>query len=115
MADKLFYSIRDVAEMLQVNTSLLRFWEKEFPWLRPAKSQGGVRRYSEQDIALLRRIHYLTRDCGYTLEGARDQIRQERRENRTALTTGQAFDPRREIEAHLLEVRQFLSTLKEEL
>ncbi|MBQ0015741.1 MAG: MerR family transcriptional regulator [Bacteroidales bacterium] len=75
---KLYYSISEVAERLGVNASLLRYWEKEFPMLQPYKNAHGTRKYKEEDIALLQHIKYLTRDCGYTLEGAREQIKQNK-------------------------------------
>ena len=75
MTDKLYHPIGEVAEMLNVNPSLLRFWETEFPALKPHKNKKGTRFYTDDDIALLRQIYHLTRDCGYTLEGAREQLR----------------------------------------
>ena len=72
---KLFYTIGEVAEMFNVNTSLLRYWESEFPQLKPHKTTKGTRSYTEKDIALLRRIYHLTKECGYTLDGAREQLR----------------------------------------
>lgn len=72
---KLYYSIKEVAEMLNVNASLLRYWESEFSQLRPRKTAGGSRAYTEKDIALLREIYRLTKECGFTLEGARQQLK----------------------------------------
>ena len=72
---KLYYTIGEVASLLNENSSTLRFWEKEFPNLRPTKNAKGDRRYTESDIELLRRIQQLTRDAGYTLDGAREQLR----------------------------------------
>lgn len=101
---KLYYSIGEVAGMLDVAPSVLRFWEGEFDCIRPVKNRRGVRSYTEHDIELIRRIHYLTRDCGYTLEGAREQMRQRPVE-----------DPKMEVIKHLQEVRSFLSELKDNL
>ena len=72
---KLYYSIGEVAQLLDVNASLLRYWETEFNSLKPIKNKKGDRSYTEKDIELLKRIHYLTRECGYTLDGAREQLR----------------------------------------
>lgn len=104
MEEKLYYSIGEVARMLDVAPSVLRFWENEFSQIKPVKNKRGVRSYTKHDIDLLRRIHYLTRDCGYTLEGAREQMRTRAME-----------DPRVELVANLNEVRQFLVSLKETL
>ena len=104
MEDKLYYSIGEVAAMLGVAPSVLRFWETEFDCIRPTKNRRGSRSYTRHDIELLQRIHYLTRDCGYTLEGAREQMRQRPVE-----------DPKMEVVKNLQEVRSFLVELKETL
>ena len=104
MDKKLYYSIGEVAAMLDVATSVLRFWETEFDCIRPVKNKRGSRSYTQHDIDLLRRIHYLTRDCGYTLEGAREKMRQRPME-----------DPKMEVVKNLQEVRDFLVSLKETL
>ena len=104
MDKKLYYSIGEVAAMLGVRTSVLRFWESEFDCLRPVKTSSGARNYTEHDIELLRRIHYLTRECGYTLEGAREQMR-----------TRPVNDPRMEVINNLQTVRSFLVVLKDTL
>ena len=74
-AHKLYYNIGEVAGMLGVAPSVLRFWEDEFEQIKPTKNKRGVRSYTQQDIEVLKRIRYLTRDCGYTLEGAREQLK----------------------------------------
>jgi DNA-binding transcriptional MerR regulator len=102
--NKLYHSIGEVAEMLGEAPSVLRFWETEFDCIRPVKNRRGSRSYTEHDIELLRRIKYLTRDCGYTLEGAREQMRQRPLE-----------DPKMELVKQLQEVRSFLVELKETL
>lgn len=76
---KLYYTISEVAGMLNVNSSLLRFWETEFPQLRPAKNRHGSRTYTEKDIELVKRIYHLTKECGYTLDGAREQLKKRRK------------------------------------
>jgi DNA-binding transcriptional MerR regulator len=102
MENKLYYTISEVAAMLDVAPSVLRFWETEFDCIRPAKNRRGSRTYTARDIELLRRIHYLTRDCGYTLEGAREQLRQRPND-----------DPRMEVINNLQQLRKFLTELKE--
>jgi DNA-binding transcriptional MerR regulator len=72
---KSFYSIGEVAAMLNVAPSLIRFWEKEFDILAPAKTQGGTRKFSREDIDHLRLIHHLVKEKGFTLQGARDSIK----------------------------------------
>ena len=102
MTDKLYHPIGEVAQMLNVNPSLLRFWETEFPALKPHKNKKGTRFYTDDDIALLRQIHHLTRDCGYTLEGAREQLRLNNK-----------LDDKMQLIQTLTETRQFLADLKE--
>ena len=76
---KLYYSIREVAELLDVEPYVLRFWEKEFPTLSPRKSKGGLRLYKQSDIDELRVIKELLYTEKYTIEGARRQITTGRR------------------------------------
>lgn len=73
--EKLYFSIGEVAEMFDVNTSLIRFWEKEFPQLHPKKNTRGNRVYSKKDIELFKKIHHLVKEKGYTLEGAKNALR----------------------------------------
>lgn len=104
MDKKLYYSIGEVSEMVGEPQSVLRFWETEFTSLRPVKNRRGVRSYTERDVELVRRIHYLTRECGYTLEGVREQLRVRPIE-----------DPKQQVVNNLLELRQTLVALKETL
>lgn len=104
MEDKLYYSIGEVAAMLGVAPSVLRFWETEFGQLHPVKNRRGVRSYTRRDVELLQRIHYLTRDCGYTLEGAREQLRAH-----------PDADPKMQVVQTLTDLRAFLTDLKERL
>jgi DNA-binding transcriptional MerR regulator len=73
--DKQYYSISETAEMFSVKTSLLRSWEKEFELLKPFKNQKGTRFFTQKDIEIIRSILYLTKEKGYTLQGAKDEIR----------------------------------------
>lgn len=73
--EKLYFSIGEVADMFEVNASLIRFWEKEFPQLHPKKNGRGNRVYSKKDIELFRKIHHLVKEKGFTLEGAKNALR----------------------------------------
>lgn len=75
--ERLFYSIGDVATILNVSTSLIRFWEKEFPMLKPRKTQKGNRQYSAEEIELLKKIYTLVRVNGFTLDGARKALQEK--------------------------------------
>jgi DNA-binding transcriptional MerR regulator len=72
---KLYYTIGEVAEMFEVNTSLIRFWEKEFSVLKPKKNKKGNRLFTAKDIENIRRIYQLVKEQGYTLEGAKAQLK----------------------------------------
>lgn len=68
---KLYYSIREVAELTDLKPHVLRYWETEFEQLAPKKNRAGNRAYTERDIETVRRIQALLRDDKYTIEGAR--------------------------------------------
>ena len=68
---KLYYSIGEVAEMFDVNTSLIRFWEKEFKVIKPKKNKKGNRLFTQKDIDNLKKIYQLVKVQGYTLDGAK--------------------------------------------
>lgn len=72
---KQYYKIKEVAEILDVPQSTLRFWEKEFPMIKPIRSSHNIRYYRPQDIEQLRIIHYLIKDKGLKIEAAREQLR----------------------------------------
>lgn len=72
---KRYYKIGEVAEMFDVATSLVRYWESEFTQLKPIKSKSGIRRYRKEDILLIDRIYELVRNQGYTLEGAKKALK----------------------------------------
>ena len=83
MADdsrKLFYSIGEVADIFHLNESTLRFWEKEFPTvIKPKKNAKGTRNYTKDDIESVRLIHFLLKEKGMTLVGARKKLREEKK------------------------------------
>lgn len=73
--DKRYFTIGEVATLLNVNASVLRFWETEFPDLQIRKDRSGARLYTKENLALLRTIQMLLREKGFTIEGARAQLR----------------------------------------
>ena len=73
--EKVAYSIQEVAEMFKVNASLLRYWEKEFNFIRPQKSEKGTRKYSEEDINNIRLVYHLVKEKGLTLAGAKQKLK----------------------------------------
>jgi len=73
---KRYYSIGEVAELLDVKTSVLRFWEESFKQLNPRKSSGGNRLYTVKDIQTIEKIYHLVKDQKYTLDGAEKALDQ---------------------------------------
>ena len=71
LPDKLYYSIGEVAKAFDVNTSLIRYWEQEFPIIKPKKTKKGNRYFTPSDIENLKIIYHLVKEKGYTLDGAR--------------------------------------------
>ena len=74
---KLYYSIGEVAEMFHVNTSLIRFWEKEFSIIQPKKSKKGNRMFTVKDIENFNKIYNLVKTNGYTLDGAKKALKEK--------------------------------------
>lgn len=103
--EKQYYSISEVAELLDVNASLIRFWEKEFPALKPKKDRKGARKFTPKDIALLRSIHHLVKRRGFTLEGARNHLSSRPSE----------VEHEAEIASRLEAIKSFLLELKDSL
>ncbi len=102
---KLFYSISEVAELLNVTESLLRYWEKEFPTIHPKKVGRGVRQYTENDIDAIRVVYRYVKDCGMTLTGAKEAIKRDKGNP----------DKKTEIIERLKFVRDELQTINREL
>ena len=105
LPEKLYYSIGEVADAFGVNTSLIRFWEKEFDVLKPKKNAKGNRRFTPQDIKNLELIFHLVKERGFTLEGAKIHIKEKKH---------QTLD-KFEIILKLKAVRAALLQIKEEL
>jgi DNA-binding transcriptional MerR regulator len=105
MADKLYYSIGEVAGMFNVNASLIRFWEKEFSILKPQKNKKGNRLFTSRDIENFRLIYHLVKEKGYTIQGAREYLSKNRSE----------AEKNQDVVKTLQEIRQFLIDLDKKL
>ncbi|MDC6351279.1 MerR family transcriptional regulator [Zeaxanthinibacter sp. PT1] len=79
LPEKRYYGIGEVAKAFDVNTSLIRFWEKEFDVLKPKKNAKGNRKFTPQDIKNLQLIYHLVKERGFTLEGAKTHLKEERK------------------------------------
>ena len=102
---KKYYSIQEVAKMYNVNESLLRFWETEFPQLKPRRAGRDIRQYSKDDIKLVGVIHDLVKRRGLKLSAARDVLRKNKD---GAYRSNEAIDTLKAIRAQLVELRKNL-------
>ena len=103
---KLYYSIKEVAEMFDLNESTLRYWEREFPFLRP-KTTGSakIRQYQEKDIEQIRLINNLVKVRGFKIAAARKILTQNKK----------GVDKRADVLERLINVRMELQALKKQL
>ena len=107
MADKLFYSIGEVAEMFDVNASLIRHWESQFSMLRPKRNKKGNRLFSPEDVENLKMIYHLVKERGMTLEGAKKALRKAPSES--------GVDRDAELMERLQRIRALLVEVREDL
>ncbi len=105
LPEKRYYNIGEVAEAFSVNTSLIRFWEKEFDVLQPKKNAKGNRKFTPEDIKNLELIYHLVKERGFTLEGAKIHLKENKQ---------QTYD-RVEIIRKLETVKSELLKIKEQL
>ncbi len=83
LPEKRYYAIGEVAKAFDVNTSLIRFWEKEFEVLKPKKNAKGNRLFTPTDIKNLELIYHLVKERGFTLEGAKIHLKEEKKKTLT--------------------------------
>jgi len=103
--EKLYYSIGEVAEIFTVAPSLIRFWESEFEIIKPKKNRKGNRQFTKEDIDNVRTIYHLVKEKGFTLQGAKEMLRND----------SQAVKDKMEMLDSLRNVRRFLVELREKL
>ncbi len=101
--NKLYYSIGEVAKLFNVNSSLIRFWESEFDILKPKKNKKGNRLFTQKDLAYLKIIYELVKEKGYTLEGAKRALKEDRN----------ALLEKQEVKDRLTKIKSQLEALKE--
>lgn len=105
MADKLYYTISEVADMFDVNTSLIRYWEKEFTIIKPKKNKKGNRLFTEKDIENFRIIYHLVKERGMTLKGAKRKLKENKDDT---LNNFEVVKSLQDIKDMLLEIRDNL-------
>jgi DNA-binding transcriptional MerR regulator len=105
LAKKLYYPIGEVAGWFNVNTSLIRYWEKEFKQLQPRKTRKGDRLFRAQDIEFLKQIYYLLREKKYSIDGAKTYLKNNKEKANKDLS----------LLNNLKDIRNFLLSLKASL
>ncbi len=111
--DKLYFRIGEVAELCHLPTYVLRFWETEFPHLKPTKSSTGQRMYRRRDVENVVYIKHLLYDDGFTIAGARERLKLESRPAKSQpllFPKNHSKDGIRRVRQGLREVLQILST-----
>jgi DNA-binding transcriptional MerR regulator len=102
---KIYYSIGEVSKMLNVNASLLRFWEKEFKIINPKKNKKGNRQFSKEDVKNYFLIYHLVKERGFTLNGAKIALKN----NFSDLKNQKSIVDR------MLKIKSFLNNLKAQI
>ncbi|MDB4270485.1 MerR family transcriptional regulator [bacterium] len=105
LPEKRYYGIGEVARAFDVNTSLIRFWEKEFDVIQPKKNAKGNRKFTPKDIQNLQLIYHLVKERGFTLEGAKTHLREERQKT---LSNFEIIQKLERIKAELIKIKSQL-------
>lgn len=103
--EKKYFTIGEVADQLKVATSLIRFWESEFDIIKPKKNRKGNRQFTREDIKNVKLIYHLVKERGYTLQGARDFIKND----------AEAASSKIELIESLKNIRNFLVKIREDI
>ncbi len=103
--NKLYYTMGEVTSMFEVNASQIRFYEREFDIIQPKKNKKGNRLFTQEDIANLKIIFNLVKEKGYTLQGAREFLRQNKNE---AQENQRVVESLQKLKNFLIEVRDSL-------
>lgn len=106
---KKYYRIREVSELLGVAASTLRYWEQEFPRLKPTRNAKGTRYYTPGDVEVLRQIKYLVHDKGLKIDAAKEQMRVAAD---SVATRTRAIERLQAVRTHLISLRDSLTRLK---
>lgn len=105
IVERLYYSIGEVANMFNVNTSLIRYWEKEFDIIKPHRNKKGNRLFTQQDVDNFHLIYHLVKERGMTLKGAKLKLKENR----------QSTEENFELIKRLKEIRETLISIRDNL
>ena len=103
--EKLYYSIGEVADMFGVNTSLIRFWEKEFDIIQPQKNKKGYRFFTQKDIDNFHLIYHYVKERGMTIKGAQQKLKDNKEDT---VNNFKIVDSLQAIRQMLVELKQTL-------
>ena len=81
MSEKLYFKIGEVARKFGVNTSLIRYWEQEFSFIRPKKTDKGTRLFTQRDMDRFEIIYHLVKEKGMTIQGAKEYLKKKKQED----------------------------------
>ncbi|MFN5168635.1 MAG: MerR family transcriptional regulator [Cyclobacteriaceae bacterium] len=104
--EKIYYSIGEVSEMFHVAPSLIRFWESEFDILQPKKNRKGNRQFTKEDIENVRTIYHLVKEKGFTLQGAKEMLKNDTQSVRDKMDM---IDKLKSVRTFLTQVRDRLA------
>ena len=102
LSDKKYFSIGEVAEFLSVNTSLIRFWEKEFKQINPKKKKSGIRKFTKQDIETLQLIYNLLKKKKMTIDGAKRHLQKTQAQDKILISIRNKLE---KVKSDLLSLR----------
>lgn len=102
--EKLYYSISEVSDLFDLNASTIRFWEKEFDMLSPTKNKKGNRLFTKKDIEYLAQIVDLVKQKGFTIQGAKEQLKNRPSSKKISAQNEEVIAKLKEIKAKLLDL-----------
>ena len=105
LPEKRYYGIGEIAKAFNVNTSLIRFWEKEFDLLQPKKNAKGNRKFTPQDVKNLQLIFHLVKERGFTLDGAKTHLKENKSQT---LSTFDIIQKLEGVKAELIKIKNQL-------
>ena len=105
LPEKRYYGISEVAKAFNVNASLIRFWEKEFDVIKPKKNAKGNRKFTPDDIKNLKFIYHLVKERGFTLEGAKTHLKEEKKKT---LSNFEIISKLEDVKDQLIKIKNHL-------
>ena len=105
LSDKKYYSIGEVAKFLNVNTSLIRFWEKEFKQISPKKKKSGIRKFTKPDVDIIQVVYSLLKEKKMTIDGAKQYLQESKGQDKVLISVRNKLE---KVKSELLSIRDSL-------